>query len=59
MTKKTVLTRVHPEFNKLIKDSDMTSRDFTKMLSERIWDDRVKKVVVTNKRKSGLAGFRL
>lgn len=39
--RRTDLVRVHPDFKKLIDDSDMTSRDFTKALSEKVWDEKI------------------
>lgn len=54
MAKKSVLIRVHPEFKKIVNNSDMSSRDFTKSLSEKLWEEKFVK-----KRRKGLGGFRI
>lgn len=45
--------RVHPEFKKLIGDSDMTGRDFTKMIADKLWAEKIDK----KKRQNGGEGF--
>lgn len=56
MVKKTVHMRVHPEFFMLAKNSDMSSRDFTKMITNEIWEEKMLK---KNKKKRGLEAFNL
>lgn len=51
--RRTDLVRVHPNFKKLIDDSDMTSRDFTKVLSDKFWEEKLN----LKKKGNGRGGF--
>lgn len=54
MKKRSVLMRVHPEFKKIVESSDFSSADFTLLLSQDLWDDKINK-----KNKKGFGGFKI
>lgn len=54
MPKRSVLMRVHTNFKKLADNSELSNTDFTKVLTDDLWDEKIK-----GKRRRGLGGFRL